>query len=211
MNSLLSLIYKWNYHHDQMEPHNRGHEKVQLFCLILVISVLGPMPICLDTNLDYQRTIGLMFGICISIACAIRIPYNMGKLDAYACEESKKQKAAEKEELDDLIEQLNRMQKEMNDIKSGKYFEDLKKQNQEKFFYKDDAYRKSQEQVKPKTQTNDWRMPYLRILGLSAAATANDIKQAYRKLAMKYHPDRNKDPKAEEIFKKIKSAYEALC
>lgn len=57
----------------------------------------------------------------------------------------------------------------------------------------------------------DWRIPYLKVLGLDASATAEEIKKVYRKLAMKWHPDRNKDPKAEETFKSIKSAYENLC
>jgi molecular chaperone DnaJ len=42
-------------------------------------------------------------------------------------------------------------------------------------------------------------------------ASEEDIKKAYRKLAMKYHPDRNPDnPKAEEQFKEAKEAYEML-
>lgn len=49
------------------------------------------------------------------------------------------------------------------------------------------------------------------ILGLDKNATEDDIKKAYRKLAQKYHPDKNKDNKeAEEKFKKINVAYETL-
>jgi curved DNA-binding protein len=52
---------------------------------------------------------------------------------------------------------------------------------------------------------------YYRILGVSKSASAVDIKKAYRKLAMKYHPDRNKDNKAaEERFKEISEAYAVL-
>lgn len=48
-------------------------------------------------------------------------------------------------------------------------------------------------------------------LGLPETANAEQIKKAYRKLAMKYHPDRNPgDPKAEEMFKKINKANEIL-
>lgn len=51
---------------------------------------------------------------------------------------------------------------------------------------------------------------YYQILGVSRDADANSIKKAYRKLAMKYHPDVNKDAGAEERFKEINEAYEAL-
>ena len=49
------------------------------------------------------------------------------------------------------------------------------------------------------------------ILGVNRDASDEEIKKAYRKLAMKYHPDRNPDnPKAEEHFKEVKEAYEIL-
>ncbi len=52
---------------------------------------------------------------------------------------------------------------------------------------------------------------YYEILGVSRDASQDDIKKAYRKLAMKYHPDRNPDDKqAEEKFKKVSEAYEVL-
>ena len=47
-------------------------------------------------------------------------------------------------------------------------------------------------------------------LEVSENATPEEIKKAYRKLARKYHPDVNKDPKAEEKFKEINAAYEVL-
>lgn len=47
-------------------------------------------------------------------------------------------------------------------------------------------------------------------LEIAAGASEADIKKAYRKLARQYHPDVNKDPKAEEKFKEINAAYEVL-
>ncbi len=52
---------------------------------------------------------------------------------------------------------------------------------------------------------------YYEVLGLTKGATDEEIKRAFRKLAIKYHPDRNQgDPKAEEQFKEINEAYQIL-
>jgi len=52
---------------------------------------------------------------------------------------------------------------------------------------------------------------YYKVLGVSKNASDGEIKKAYRKLAMKYHPDRTKGDKyAEEKFKKISEAYAVL-
>ena len=52
---------------------------------------------------------------------------------------------------------------------------------------------------------------YYEVLGISKDASAEDIKKAYRKLALKYHPDRNPDnQEAEEKFKEAAEAYEVL-
>ena len=52
---------------------------------------------------------------------------------------------------------------------------------------------------------------YYRLLGVSRDASEADIKKAYRKLAMEYHPDRNREAGAEEKFKEITEAYQVLC
>ena len=52
---------------------------------------------------------------------------------------------------------------------------------------------------------------YYSLLGLERSASEEDIKKAFRKKAMEYHPDRNKDnPKAEEKFREINEAYAVL-
>ena len=51
---------------------------------------------------------------------------------------------------------------------------------------------------------------YYEILGVDKKASIDDIKSAYRKLAMQYHPDKNKSPDAEEKFKDMSEAYAVL-
>ena len=51
---------------------------------------------------------------------------------------------------------------------------------------------------------------YYTTLGVNRDASEEDIKKAYRKLAMKHHPDRNSDKGSEDKFKEAKEAYEVL-
>ena len=55
------------------------------------------------------------------------------------------------------------------------------------------------------------QIDYYKTLGVERSAGSAEIKKAYKKLAMQYHPDRNKgDKKAEEKFKEINEAYQVL-
>jgi len=51
---------------------------------------------------------------------------------------------------------------------------------------------------------------YYEILEVDKNASQEDIKSAYRRLVMLYHPDKNKLPEAEEMFKRIAEAYSIL-
>ena len=52
---------------------------------------------------------------------------------------------------------------------------------------------------------------YYKLLGVEKDASSEEIKSAYRKMALKYHPDRNPDDKvAEERFREMSEAYEVL-
>jgi len=62
-----------------------------------------------------------------------------------------------------------------------------------------------------KEQSTMAKRDYYEVLGVNRDASEEDLKKSYRRLAMKWHPDRNPDnPKAEEHFKEAKEAYEVL-
>jgi len=63
-----------------------------------------------------------------------------------------------------------------------------------------------------KAETRMAKRDYYEVLGVNRDAVDEDLKKAYRRLAMKWHPDRNPDnPRAEEHFKEAKEAYEMLA
>lgn len=49
---------------------------------------------------------------------------------------------------------------------------------------------------------------YYKVLGVGRGATDDELKKAYRRLAMKYHPDKNPSPQADSLFKQVSEAYD---
>ena len=54
------------------------------------------------------------------------------------------------------------------------------------------------------------KQDYYEVLGVARNASEEEIRRAFRRLAFQYHPDRNREPKAEEKFKEINEAYQVL-
>lgn len=61
-----------------------------------------------------------------------------------------------------------------------------------------------------KVPTTETKRDYYEILGVDRSATRDQLKQAYRQLALKYHPDRSNDPDATAKFREIVEAYAVL-
>ncbi len=55
-----------------------------------------------------------------------------------------------------------------------------------------------------------WKAKHYEVFGLTEGATKSEVKRQYRKLAMKFHPDRNPDPKAHKLFLDLTEAYQIL-
>jgi len=51
---------------------------------------------------------------------------------------------------------------------------------------------------------------FYEILGVSKTATDEELKKSYRKLALKFHPDKNQTPGSKDVFKKVAEAYDCL-
>lgn len=51
---------------------------------------------------------------------------------------------------------------------------------------------------------------HFKTLKLESNASIDDVRRSFRRLALKYHPDKNKDPDADEKFREIVEAYESL-
>ncbi|RVE69618.1 hypothetical protein OJAV_G00079750 [Oryzias javanicus] len=51
---------------------------------------------------------------------------------------------------------------------------------------------------------------YYKVLGIAKDVSEDEIKKAYRKQALRFHPDKNKSPGAEDKFKEIAEAYDVL-
>ena len=56
--------------------------------------------------------------------------------------------------------------------------------------------------------TNETKEDYYKLLDITKPSSADEIKKAYKKMALKFHPDRN--PEGTEIFRKVTEAYEVL-
>jgi len=95
----------------------------------------------------------------------------------------------------------------IDQTKGRNYYQEQKRQQEEQ-------KRQQEEQKQKSTSENNKRKSglekYYKILGLDSSADWKQVKAAHRKLARKYHPDKNKSPDAQSQFIKIQNAFEKL-
>lgn len=115
------------------------------------------------------------------------------------------------------LEEKRRLEREENERNRRMYEEHLKIPWEEQLRIaleheraaKDEHTRKADYEQDKITIQKDYN-PYFETLGLSPTATYSDVKKAYHRLAQKYHPDKNKSPKATKIMAAVNNAYENL-
>jgi len=109
----------------------------------------------------------------------------------------------------------NHYQKQQHDQKQDykqdhEQKQDYKQDHEQKQDYKQDHEQKQDSGYENNKETKSGLEKYYEILGLDSSANWKQVKAAHRRLAKKYHPDKNKSSDAESQFKKIQNAYEKL-
>ena len=101
-------------------------------------------------------------------------------------------------------EYIKKCEEKIKEIREKEKEQEKKEENSEK---KEENKKNAEDEACEKIINNK---DYYDILGVTKQTSNDDIKRAYKKLAIKFHPDKNKSPKAEEAFKKIATAYQTL-
>jgi uncharacterized protein with PQ loop repeat len=233
--TFLAWMYRFNFQYDHM-PKNERFRMFSVFAVIFMMqAALLPMVLSFLVKKNLSDISLALFLIFAAAIAAFRIPYLKGKLDKYMPVSNYLKKEVERQfilylnqfsgnEKDKkavLLQKANTVfgvlyrfnipsimvltenNKKLIEQQIHAYMEYLKEQSKHFDNQKDHI---------DESVNNTLRNSYLSILGLHNSATLDDIKKAYRKLAMKWHPDRNPGSQiAEEKFKEIKAAYEHLC
>lgn len=111
--------------------------------------------------------------------------------------------------LKDTEQSLIDFRKKVEEIKDG--IENLQQEIKTIFLLVDGLQEEQRRKAQERVSSLEVAQDSLKILGLSYGATQQEIKKSYRKLAKKYHPDKNPDDKkAAEKFIKVQNAYEIL-
>mgnify|MGYP006130578313 CR=1 FL=1 len=90
------------------------------------------------------------------------------------------------------------------------YEEKQREEQQQRQEYEEKQREEQQQRQEQKQKSTSDLEKYYKILELDSSANWKQVKSAYRRLALKYHPDKNKSPDSESQFKKIKNAYDKL-